>query len=434
MSESRRVPRRAFLKAASLAGGAFGFPTIVPSSALGLGDAVAASERIVMGSIGVGGMGTSDLRGFLGKKEVQVVAVCDVDRDHAAAAKRLVDERYGNADCAATGDFREITRRADVDAVVVATPDHWHVLPAMDAARRGKDMYVEKPLTLTVGEGRALSDVVARHGRILQTGTQQRSDGRFRLAAELVRNGRMGDDLRVDVLIPGNNKTCEPVWKPEAPPEALDYDFWLGPAPREPYHPQRCHYQFRFLLDYSGGQVTNWGAHHLDIAQWALGMDRSGPVEATGDGEFPTSGLFTTATRVDFTVRYANGVRLRCRTRPRGASDMSVTFRGSEGRLSVDRGRIGAYPESILKEPLGADAVRLYESRDHKQNFLDCVRSRRAPAADAETGHRSATVCHLGNIAMLLGRRLEWDPEAERFRNDEEADRMLARAGRAAWR
>jgi predicted dehydrogenase len=429
MLGKKNISRRQFLKkAAGVTAGAVAFPYIVPSSALGRAGGMAPSNRIVMGVIGTGLQGTSNIRGFLGIDEVQVVAVCDVDKAYRDQAKQIADQAYGNNDCAAYNDFREITRRGDIDAVVISTPDHWHVLPAIDAAEHGQDLYVEKPLTLTIKEGRVLSDVVRRYGRVLQTGSQQRSDRNFRFVCELVRNGRLGRLQTVRVSIPGNNRTTGPTWTPQPVPEGFDYDFWLGPAPWQPYHEQRCHYQFRFILDYSGGQVTNWGAHYLDIAQWGLGMDDSGPVEITGHGEFPTSGLFTTATKVDFRCTYADGVELTCMTGGQG-----VRFEGTDGWVFVNREIIEAGPASLVQERIGPDEIHLYESRDHKQNFLDCIRTRRKPVAAVEIGHRSATLCHLGNIAMLRDCTLKWDPEREEFTGDDAANRMRNRAMRLPW-
>ena len=423
----RRVDcsRRRFLKAAGAGAAA---PYAITSAALGAAGKAAASERIVMASIGVGGMGSGNLRGFLGSREVQVVAVCDVEKAHRERAKGYVDKKYNNSDCAATGDLREITRRDDVDAVVVCTPDHWHVPAALDAVKHGKDAYVEKPLTLTIRGGRILADAVRRYGGVLQTGSQQRSSWNFRFGCELVRNGRIGKLRTVRVGIPGNNKSCKPTWSPEPVPAGFDYDFWLGPAPWQPYHPQRCHYQFRFLLDYSGGQVTNWGAHHLDIAQWGIGADDGGPVEITGQGEFPKTGLFTTATRVHFECTYADGVKLTCKTGGGG-----TRFEGTDGWVYVNRGRLDAEPKSLLKEKIGPNEIHLYESASHKGNFLECVKERKRCIADVEIGHRSASICHLGNIAMLLNRTVKWDPKTETFPDDDEANRMTWRPARAPW-
>jgi len=420
IKKGKPVTRREFLKGSAVA--AVGWLTIVPSSVFG---ADAPSNRITIGSIGVGIMGTINMKEFKGKSGSEVVAVCDVDASHLENAGRIA----GLDKKSCYRDFRELLARDDIDAVVVVTPDHWHVPISIAAVRAGKDVYCEKPLSLTIAEGRALADEVKRYGAILQTGSQQRSSDNFRFACELVRNGRIGEVHTVRVGIPGNNRTCEPTWAPGVVPDGFDYDFWLGPAPWAPYHLKRCHYEFRFILDYSGGQVANWGAHHLDIAQWGLRMDDCGPVEIVGDGEFPKTGLFTTATRVYFEAKYANGVKLICST-----DGSNTKFEGSEGWVDVSRDGMKCEPESLKKETIKPDEIHLYESRDHKQNFLDCIRSRKDPIAPAEVGHRTATLCHLGNIAMLLGRKLKWDPKIERFVDDPQANRMLSRPRRAPWR
>ena len=416
------VTRREFLKSSVVTAAAFAVPTIVPSSVFG---ANAPSERITIGSIGLGGMGTGNMKGFKGKSGAEVVAVCDVDAGPREKARQIagLDEK------SSYNDFRQLLSRDDIDAVVVATPDHWHVPVSIAAIKAGKDVYCEKPLTLTIGGGRALSDAVKRYGRVLQTGSQQRSGKEFRNACELVRNGRIGKLHTIKVGIPGNNRTCPPTWEAEPVPEGFDYDMWLGPAPWEPYTEQRCHYQFRFILDYSGGQMTNWGAHYLDIAQWGNDADDTGPVEIEGKGDFPESGLFTTAKKADIEYTYANGVKLLLKT-----GGGNTRFEGSDGWVFVTRGKIDAEPKSLLKEKIGPDEIHLYNSRDHKQNFLDCIKSRKDPIASAEIGHRSSTVCHLGNIAMLLGRKVKWDPKKERFINDKEADSMIAHSMRAPWR
>jgi predicted dehydrogenase len=426
MSKHGSMNRRTFLKSSSLAAGAaIALPQIVPSTVFG---ADAPSNRIVMGAIGVGGKGTGNLRNFLGFKNVQMIAVCDVEKKHCDRAKNYVDSKYKNKDCKSYNDFRKITRDDSIDAVSIATPDHWHVLPAIDAAKNKKDMYVEKPLTLTIAEGRVLADTVKRYGRILQTGSQQRSDSRFRKACELARNGRLGDLKNVLVRIPGNNKSCKS-WKPEPIPEGFDYNFWLGQAPDAPYCKARCHYQFRFILDYSGGQVTNFGAHHLDIAQWGIGADGSGPVEISdAGGVFPTEGLFTTATKVNFKAKYANGVTLQCKT-----GGGSVRFEGTKGWAEVSRGKIKTEPAALAKEIFGPDEIHLYKSSNHSGNFLDCVRTRKQPICNAEIGHRSASVCHLGNIAMLCKKTLKWDPKTEKFPDDKQANAMVSRMMRSPW-
>ncbi len=416
------MDRRQFMRGSAAATAiAVGVPAIVPSSVFG---ADAPSNRIVMGSIGMGGQGGGNTRGFAAKDGAQIVAVCDVDAAHLEKAR----ERFKLDAKSAYNDFRELVARKDIDAVIVSTPDHWHVPNSVAAIKAGMDVYCEKPLTLTIGGGRKLADAARRYGRIVQTGSQQRSGSEFRQACELVRNGYIGELKTIDVGISGNNRFC-PEWKPEPVPEGFDYDLWLGPAPWAPYTTMRCHYSFRFILDYSGGQMTNWGAHYLDIAQWGNGTDDTGPVEIDGKGEFPPKGLFNTADRVDIKYTYANGVLLHLTT-----SGGHTRFEGTEGWVDVKRGRIQAEPESLLKVKIKPNEIHLYNSRDHKQDFLDCIKSRKQPVANAEVGHRSSSVCHLGNISMLLGRPVKWNPKKEKFINDAAADQMISRPMRAPWR
>ena len=426
MSLPIRLTRRDFLRTAAAAAAA---PYVITSAALGAEGRPAASNRIVMGAIGLGGMGSGDLSGFLGKAEVQMVAVCDVDRQHCYRAKESVDKKYGNTACDAYNDFREVIRRKDIDAVMIATPDHWHAIPVIEAAKAGKDIHCQKPLSLTIAEGRAMSDACRRSGVVFQTGSQQRSDSRFRYACELVRSGRVGKLLTMEVGLPtghfGRNDPAEP------PPEGFDYDFWLGQAPWAPYVRARCHGNFRWVLDYSGGQVTDWGAHHCDIAQWGNGTSDSGPIEVEGKGVFPTDGLYNTAVTYRFECLYKNGARMIVAdgtTFPNG-----VKFVGTEGWVFVSRGKIDAEPKSLLDSVIGADDIHLYESKDHKGNFLDCIKARGETVAPIENAHRSVTIAHLGNIAMRLGRKIKWDPDKERFPGDPEADRMLTRTMRAPW-
>ena len=429
MSSNRRITRRTFLKSSATAGALAAFPAIVPSTVLAAAGNSAPSNRITLGLIGAGGRGVGVLKNFMSRDDVQVLAVCDVDKAHRDPVVDAVNRHQNSSDCTGYNDFRDLNQRDDIDAVLIATPDHWHVLTALDAVKNGKDAYVEKPLGYSIHEGRVLSDTVAREKRVLQTGSQQRSDARFRLACELVRNGRIGRLHTINVGIPGNNKTCEPTWQPQPVPEGFDYNMWLGPAPWAEYHEQRCHYTFRFILDYSGGQVTNFGAHNLDIAQWALDMDNSGPIEVSGNGEFPESGLFTTATKVYFQCLYENGVRLTCRT-----GRFGIYFEGSAGTIYVDRGEIRSTPEDILEKGLQENDTRLYESNDHVGNFLECMRTRGQPICNAEVGHRSSTICNLGNIAMVLGReKLRWDPEKEEFPDAPEANAMVRPSMREPW-
>jgi len=427
------IGRRAFLKAAvaTLAG-----PYVVPCSVFGK---AAPSNTLTMGCIGVGRRGMAAMRSFLDL--VRVVAVCDVDANRAANAKATVERHYAErlgkgryVGCDAHHDFRDLVVRSDIDTCLIATPDHWHVLPALAAARHGKDIYVEKPLTLTIAEGRVLADTVRRYGVVLQVGSQQRSDSRFRHACELARNGRVGKIHTVTVGI-GTDPGCAP--QPVMPvPKGLDYDFWLGPAPWAPYTEKRVHPQKGYsrpgwlrITDYSGGMMTGWGSHHNDIAQWGLGTEYTGPVEIRGNGAFPRDGLWDVHGKFHVEARYASGVRLIITSdAPNG-----VRFEGDEGWVFVTRGRIAAQPKSLLDETIGPREIHLYRSNNHVQNFVDCVRTRQDPIANVEVGHRSATVCHLGNIAMWLGRTLRFDPVAETFPDDATARAMLRRSSRAPW-
>jgi len=444
--------RRAFLRGA---GSALAFPYIVSSSVLGKGGNVAPSNRITMGSIGVGGMGTNNMRAFLNQNDVQVVAVCDVvkasdEYGHwykkgwkgawfgREPARNIVDNFYANKTssgkykgCDAYIDFRDILSRDDIDAVCITTPDHWHAIPAVMAAAAGKDIYCEKPLSLTIAEGRAMVEAVKRYGTVFQTGTQRRSDQKFRFICELVRNGRIGRLRKIITSIGENNKEAPSKdWQPEPVPDWLDYDMWLGPAPWAPYHTSRCLYTFRFGLDYSGGQTTNLGAHWIDVAQWANGTDLTGPIEVEDlGGEYPKDGLFTTLTKVHFRALFANGVEMVMKTNQGGP----LRFEGTEGWIQLLNGELTSFPESVKDSTIGSDEIQLYKSNDHHRNLIDCIKTRGRTAAPVEVGHRSTSVCHLGNIAMTLKRKLRWDPDKERFINNEEANRMLSRTMRSPW-
>jgi predicted dehydrogenase len=421
------LTRRNFLKAAGCLAAAFAVPEFVPSSVLGQS---APGNLITIGIIGTGSQGLLNLKDFLHKPGAKVLAVCDVDYQHREQARKMARL----AEDSSYNDFRELLSRQDIDAVVVSTPDHWHALVSIAAVEAGKDVYCEKPLAFNVAEGRALCDAVKRYGRVLQTGSHQRSDKNFRLACELVRNGRIGKLHTIKVEIPENSQPNPLTWNVTRPPERLDYDLWLGPAPFRPYIEKGCHYNWHFLYDYGGGQLTNWGAHMLDIAQWGNGSDLTGPVEVKGTGEFSKEGLFETPLRYDIEYTYSNGVRLLCRTGRPDGPETHVRFEGSDGWIFVSRDRFLSSPASLAQSQTSPGEVRLYRSIDHHQNFLDCVRLRTRPAVDVETGHRSATVCHIGDIAVRLGRKLRWDPAKELFINDDVANKMLSRPMRAPWR
>jgi predicted dehydrogenase len=440
--------RRSFLGTTAAVGGAL----ILPGGVLGAADKPAASERITVGFIGTGNQGTNDLKGFLGDKRVQVVAVCDLNKESPGywdgkvagrePARRLVDDHYAAErksgkykGCDAYTDFRELLGRKDIDAVVICTPDHWHAIPVIAACKAGKDIYCQKPLSLTISEGRAMSDAVKKYKRVFQTGSQQRSDSNFRRAAELVRNGRIGKLHTVRCGLPGGRpdfgKTGDRK-KPEEVPAGFDYETWLGPAPKKPYAPARCHVNFRWIYDYSGGQVTDWGGHHPDCAQWGMGTEQTGPIEIlNAKGEFPPDPLWDTATEFYFEAMYENGVKLIISNKEKSG----VTWEGSEGSVWANRGKHDANPKSILTSEIKPGEVHLYKSDNHYRNFIDCVLSRGETAAPVEVAHRSITICHLGNIALRLGRKkLRWDPVKEQILGDDEAAKMLSRPYREPWK
>ncbi|MDO8540047.1 MAG: Gfo/Idh/MocA family oxidoreductase [Opitutaceae bacterium] len=389
------------------------------------------SEFIRLGFIGVGGQGS----GNLGRMLKNAVAVCDVDQTHARAAQQRVEKANGRP-CATFGDYRRLLEDKSIDAVVISTPDHWHALPAIHACEAGKDVYCEKPLTLFIAEGQALVKAVRRHKRVLQTGSQQRSDAKFLQACEYIRSGRLGKIKSVKVGLSAVNYTsrANPPTVPDSqPPPELDYDMWLGPAPWRPYNKHRVHYLFRFFWDYSGGQMTNWGAHHLDITQWALGMDGSGPVEITGTAMYNAEKLYETPQQFDATYKYANGTVVECSSGT-GKFKGGCTFEGEKGTIFVTRGTIQSTPAQILEQPLDEKSVRLYASTNHAQNWLDCIKSRKDPICSVEIGHRSSTVCHLGNIAIRSGKKVVWDPVKERIVGDGELAKWTSRPYRGAWK
>ncbi|MBN1488902.1 MAG: Gfo/Idh/MocA family oxidoreductase [Phycisphaerae bacterium] len=394
-----------------------------------------ANDRVVIGSIGVGDLGRRHhlANCLLPNERIEVAAVCDVDRNHRDMAAQMVKDRTGKR-IGNYKDFRDLLDRKDIDAVVVVTPDHWHAIISIAAMEAGKDVYCEKPLTLTIDQGKAMVRTARRYGTVFQTGNMQRSDPRFRKACELVRNGKIGKITKVTTHIGGIDAGK---WEPvQTPPAELDWNFWLGPAPYADYSPNRCHYQFRWFEDYSGGKMTDWGAHHNDIAQWGLGMDGTGPVKVHGKGTFHENGPHDVPGSFEVTYTYANGVELICHSE----GENGAKFHGEDGWLFVNRSRIEASDPAILEIELGPDDVRLYNTGDdpnnwvnHYANWLDCMNTRERCLCDVEVGHRSATVCHLGNIAIKLGRELQWDPKAELFVNDDEANRMVSRPMRAPW-
>lgn len=428
-SDVRRTSRREFLRRAATGIGASILPAIVSARALGLEDALPASDRIIMGAIGTGGRGQSNLRTFLSQGDVQVIAVCDVDRAHAEAAKKIVDDHYGNTDCQIFEDQLMLLRQPSLEAVAIATPDHWHGLSAVQAAREGKDIYCEKPLAGSIAEGRAICDAVDRFGVILQTGSQERSNNSVRHACDLVLNGRLGQLQRIVVNLPTNDPqhqrvrqqtTLPPVVEV---PEGFNYDRWLGHTPAVPYIPERVHRMWRFVSSYGGGEMTDRGAHVIDLAQMFTASDASGPVLFEAEGRRPDSPLYDTFLDFTFINTYASGLPIIGSNRgPRG-----IGFEGSEGSLFVHihGGKLEATPANLLDVAPGSLNISIGRSPGHHRNFLDCVRSRQQPIANHEVGHRTATLCHINNLALRLQRPLAWDPESEKFIGDDDANALL---------
>lgn len=453
--------RRGFLRRASNAAGALCATSIVPASALG---ANSPGHRIQVGLIGCGFQSARIVPSFLAHEDVQMVAVCDVNRSGAGyyypelvlgreTSQRWVNEHYAQKSssgkfhgCDAYADYRELLARPDVDAVAIVLPDHWHALVAIEAMQAGKDVYCEKPLGLTLHEGQQMVKATRHYNRVFQTGAQMRSSPAIRHACELVRNGRLGNIQKVRTwVVPNTFPGPGPGWQPMPVPDGFDYEFWLGPAPLAPYHAERCFYRWRFNLDYCQGQCSNFGAHTNDIAQWALGMDGTTPIDYEDIGsEWPAKGgLFTTATKTAFRARYATGIELICET----GKSAGAKFEGSEGTLEITLGgQLTTSPANLKDSVIGASEVHLPRSNpsrekhlrkdvdeDHVRNFLDAVKARKDPIEPVEVGHSTATLCILGNIAQVLKRRFAWDPAAERS-PDEEVNRMLSRAMREPWK
>jgi predicted dehydrogenase len=410
-------------------------PYVVPATALGAGAASAPSERITMGFIGLGHQATGHLLGgawtyltggYVARQDVQVLAVCDVRRDRRQQIRDRVNQFYEGKfeqgtyqSCVAYNDFRELLARDDIDAVLIGTPIHWHGPMTIMAAKAGKDVYCEKPCTLTIAEGRAMVDAVRRYGRVYQAGTQQRSEygGKFRQACELVRSGRIGELKKVYAYRDGGGYAPEAGFGSPVPePEGFDWDLWLGPVPWRPYAGRAHAHLF-------GDGGINWGQHHFDIVQWGLGTDDTGPVEVYWEGG-------------THAYRYGNGVVVYGAGYPGESVGGSggACFVGTEGRIAVDRGKLVADPANVLDKPLGPDEVHLYKADSHSGNFLQCIRTRQPTICDVETSHRAMSVLLLGGIAKRLGRPLKWDPVKEEFLDDDEANRMRSYAWREPWR
>ncbi|RPI24678.1 MAG: gfo/Idh/MocA family oxidoreductase [Acidobacteria bacterium] len=437
MKKKKTSNRRQFLRcSAAAAVGGLAFPAIVPAAVFGKAGKVAPSNRVTLGCIGVGWQGGSNLKDFLEDENVQVVAVCDIDGDHLNEAKQTVDTKYGNNSCVTYHFYEELIARTDIDALSLGLPDHWHSIPAIAGAKSGKDVFGEKPLAHNWAEGRAICDAMKRYGRVWQTGSWQRSLANFRFGAELVLNGRIGKVHTVEVGLPEGHTDfagTAGLEDPIPPPKTLDYDRWLGPAPYAPYCIARVHKNWRWNLDYAGGQLMDWVGHHVDIAHWGLGFDNTGPYEVEGYGEYPNRGrLWNTATKYRVTVKYPKDITM---VVAGGYEDIQsgTKWIGDLGWVWVNRGALDANPRSLLREKFGPDEIHLYRSPGHAREFIQCVKSRGQTLAHCEAGLRSATPGFLGQIAMITGRKIRWDAEKEVILEDPGASRLLSRPMRAPW-
>ena len=461
-SPLKSINRRNFLKTA---GAAIVLPTILPGCVLGRGGKAPPSGKVTMGVVGWGMQGPGDTKSFLAEDDCRVVAVCDLDKNRLHEAVGTINQNYGNNACAAYHDYREMFARPDLDAVLLAVPDHWHALVATEAARRGLDIYGEKPLARTIAEQQTIVKAVRAHKVIWQTGSWQRSQSPFHKAAEIVRNGLIGEVTHVEVGLPANYSDFggtqrelqeklaalpggaadftkvtpgTDAWKLAVsdPPPELDYEMWIGPAQMEPYIKQRVHANWRWNYNTGGGQLLDWIGHHCDIAHWGLGFDNDGPSEIEGQGEFPAKdALWNTASRYRIELKYPRNINM---VIAGGHSDirMGAKWIGTEGWVWVDRGGFDAsnpawktgrnLPEELRK-------IKLNESRNHYRNFLDCVKSRKPTIAPVETAHHSAVPGHLGLISMLTGRKIRWNVKHEQIIDDAEASKMLTRGYRAPW-
>jgi predicted dehydrogenase len=436
------ITRRGFLKQAALGVASIaGFPNIIPSCVFGSDGTVAPSNRITLGLIGTGNINTHHRNTFLAEQDTRIVAVCDPVKTRRGSFRDHINQACGGNVCADYQDFRDLLARRDVDAVCIGTPDHWHAVLAVTAMRVGKDVYVEKPLTLTVDEGRRVVETAASYGRILQTGLQRRSGGNYRLACELVRNGRIGRLTQVEVGIIGINKGVQAGrnFRTTRVPKDFDYDLWLGPALFAPFCPERvargnevCYWYY--ISDYTTGFIGGNGVHFVDIAQWGIGDDVK-PVEVrTLSADVPADGLIDDAISWRSEVVYENGVEMSYSSEGHPHPD-GIRFVGTEGWIHVTGGgTMSADPPDVLTSAIGPNDVHLYTSPGHHRNFLDCIKTRRPTAASAEIGHHATTTCNLVEISARLGRELRWDPKVERFIGDEQANRLLSRAMRAPWR
>lgn len=432
----KKVSRRHFLATASAIAAV---PSFVPHTVLGAEDRPAPSERITMGVIGWGMQGPGNTGNFLGQKDCQVVAACDLDKRHLQSAVDTINKHYGNDDCKPYHDYRELLARPDIDAVMIAIPDHWHALVSVEAAKQKKDIYGEKPLARTIAEQQAIVKAVQDNQRIWQTGSWQRSEGHFHKAAEIVRNGLIGKITQVEVGLPSGHSDFARTGDKRSvtePPAELDYNFWIGPSRMMPYIECRVHMNWRWNYNTGGGQLLDWIGHHGDIAHWGLGFDNEGPLEVEGKGEFPPEdAIWNTCTKYRIEMKYPDDITFVV-AGGHNTIRSGTKWIGKDGWVWVDRGGFDASNQDWREIKQLADEqrkIKLYESSNHYRNFLDCVKSRKPAIAPVETAHHSAIPGHLGLISMLTGRKLSWDNKKEVISGDAEASKLLSRPYRMPW-
>ena len=426
--------RRSFLKNSAVASvGAMVLPQIIPSTALGMGGRMAPSDRLVMGAIGTGSQGKSNMRDFLQlNKQVQFVAVCDVDSNNLEKAKTMADAAYANNDCRTYGDYRELLEKEKLDAVSIALPDHWHGIIYTAAVEKKLHVYGEKPICRTIRDGQTIVKAVQKNKITWQTGSWQRSQPNFHRGAELAINGRIGKISRIEVGLPNGGKGIGTPPIQEVPKE-LNWEMWLGPAPKVPYRGV-SHWNWRWILEYSGGQLTDWAGHHIDIANWGAGLEHTGPVEIAGEGVYPREGIYNVPVEYDFLCKYANGIEMRVCNDARLKKGSGTTWYGDKGWIHVNRGNtLTVSDPKILEEVIGENEIHLIKSDNHWQNFVDCVRSGEKTIAPIEVAYRAISVGLLGEIAMQTGQKIQWDPEKEEIIGNPMAARLLDRPYRAPW-
>jgi predicted dehydrogenase len=460
---STKVSRRQFL---ATTGAALALPTIVPSSVFGQSDKAAPSNRVTLGVVGWGMQGPSNTDALLALKDCQVVAACDLDKNALNQAVGTINGHYGNQDCKAYHDYREMMARKDIDAVMIAVPDHWHMLLSLEALNNGKDVYGEKPLAKTIAEQQAMVKAVQKNNRIWQTGSWQRSVQNFRKASEIVRNGLIGKVTRVEVGLPSGHTDFArsepafrqklaaknlPATRPSAvvpgtpawdavvsePPAELDYETWIGPSKMEPYIQARVHKDWRWNYNTGGGQLMDWIGHHCDIAHWGLDFDNSGPSEIEGHGDFPpANAVWNTSTKYRIELKYPNDIAM---TIAGGYNDIrqGTKWIGADGWVWVNRGEFdSSNPEfrDFKELPDNLAKVRLYKSNNHQANFIECVKSRKPTITPIETAHHSAIPGHLGLISMMVGRKIKWDVQSEKILDDDGAMKLTTRNYRGPWK